>query len=124
MPNTELLKKEIRQRVIALLTREEIDFLDKLSNDARFSTGKKFTHTKIISTLVDMIMRLNIDGKGLMNPIDLEERIKNALIKNLISAALIKTPVGKKEEAALGKEIDQIEDILNKEEKKPQRGKK
>ena len=81
-------KEELRQRVIALLTREQIDFLDKLGKDARFSTGKKLTHTKIISYLIDILMRLGVDGKALKTSYDLEEKIKNSIVKSLISKSL------------------------------------
>lgn len=94
MNNERLSKKEIdlRQRVIALLTREQIEYLDKIGNDARFSTGKKITHIKIVSALVDLLMHLGVDGKGLRDSADLEEKIKNGIIKTLISNALLKAP--------------------------------
>ena len=58
-------QKELRQRVIALLTREEIEFLDKLGMDALFSRSNKLTRTKLISYIIDILIRLGIDGKGI-----------------------------------------------------------
>ena len=43
-------------RIVAFLTRTEIDFIDKLAKDAMFSTGHKLSRTDIISALVDTVM--------------------------------------------------------------------
>jgi hypothetical protein len=90
-------KNELRRRVIALLTREEIDYLDKLGKDAWFSYGRKLTHTKIISFIIDVLMRLGVDCHGVKSSRDLEEKVKNAIARVLISESLVIKTNGKKE---------------------------
>jgi len=66
---------EKKGRVVAFLTREEIDFIDKLAKDALFSTGHKLTRTDIISALVDLIMNRGLNGEGVHSKTELEERL-------------------------------------------------
>jgi hypothetical protein len=103
-------QKELRQRVIALLTRREIEFLDKLGMDALFSRGSKLTRTKLISHIIDILIRLGIDGKGVKSSYDLEEKIKNVIIKNLVTQPLLthEKPI-KKEEPKLKEELKKID---------------
>ena len=68
-------------RVITFLTREELDFLDKIGKDALFSTGTKLSRSKIISALVNAIRKLNIDGRGLSSKKELENKIIEILKK-------------------------------------------
>ncbi len=58
----EKVQSEIRRRVIALLSREEIEFLDKISTDSSFSTGYKLSRMDIIGALVDAAMALGISA--------------------------------------------------------------
>ena len=46
-------KSKAKRRVIALLSREEMDFIDKIGKDALFSTGSKLTRVDIIAALID-----------------------------------------------------------------------
>lgn len=62
-------------RVIALLTRDQVDFLDQVGKDALFSTGRKLSRTKIISALVEFLRNLGIDGRGVRGIEDLKEKI-------------------------------------------------
>ena len=62
-------------RVITFLTRDELDFLDKIGKDALFSAGTKLSRSKIISAIVNVIRKLNIDGSGLCSKKELENRI-------------------------------------------------
>jgi hypothetical protein len=74
----ELMKRERQksvQRVITLLNRNEVDFLDRIGKDALFSTGFKLSRAKLIAWLVDFAERLKIDGRGIKSQKDLEERI-------------------------------------------------
>lgn len=72
-------------RVIALLGREQVDFLDRLGKDALFSTGTKLSRTKIISSVVDLLMGLHINGKGVRTEEEFEEKVKAALKENLLT---------------------------------------
>jgi len=72
-------------RVITFLTRDELDFLDKVGKDALFSAGTKLSRSKIISAIVNVIRRLKIDGRNLSSKKELEGRIVKAMeetIKN------------------------------------------
>ena len=69
------------QRVITFLTREQVDFLDKVAKDALFSCGKKLSRAKIISVVVDILSNLKITGKGISCKKDLEHRILKAAKK-------------------------------------------
>lgn len=66
-------------RVITFLTREELDFLDKLGKDALFSAGVKLSRSKIISAVVNVVRKLNIDACGLGSKKELERRIVEAM---------------------------------------------
>ncbi len=79
---------EMRQRVIALLTREQLDFLDKLGKDAFFTTGHKLTHTKIVSYSLDLLISLGLDGKNIKSYEDLENKAKEAIMKKIIASSL------------------------------------
>lgn len=64
-----------RRRVIALLTREEMELLDKLGMDSLFSTGSKLSRVEIIAALVDAAMVLGISAKDVKNKQELVQRI-------------------------------------------------
>ena len=66
-------------RVITFLTRDELDFLDKVGKDALFSAGTKLSRSKIISALVNVIRKLGIDGCGLSSKKELENRVIEAM---------------------------------------------
>lgn len=66
-------------RVITFLTRDELDFLDKVGKDALFSAGNKLSRSKIISAIVNVIRKLNINGRNLNSKQELEGRIIKAM---------------------------------------------
>ena len=72
------------QRVITFLDRKQVDFLDRLGKDALFSTGSKLSRTKIISAVVDVLMHMNVSGKGVHTPEELGQKINEA-VKNSIT---------------------------------------
>ena len=47
-------------RVITMLTREQLDFLDKLGKDSLFATGHKMSHVEILQGLIDMMMEMGL----------------------------------------------------------------
>ncbi len=77
--DTCLSKKERLARVVTLLNREEIDFLDKLSKDALFSTGIKLSRTQILRSLVEAMRDLNFKTKGIKKEENLTKRIIKAI---------------------------------------------
>ena len=62
-------------RTVAFLTREELDFVDKLSKDARFSTGHKLSYSDILRALINAFKNTNIDSKGVKSSKELEQRL-------------------------------------------------
>jgi len=62
-------------RVVALLTRDEIDFIDKLSKDALFSTGHKLSRTDVIRALIDAVKIKDFNGNGVHSKLELEKRL-------------------------------------------------
>ena len=67
---------EIRAgRVVVNLTREELEFVDKVGRDALFSTGKRLTNNKIIRAFINVMRELKIRGDGLYTCDELKNRI-------------------------------------------------
>ena len=62
-------------RVITMLGREEIDFLDKLGKDALFSTGHKLSYNEILRGLIDFAMDAGISGDNIDSPGALKTRL-------------------------------------------------
>lgn len=59
----ETREKITRHRVITMLGRDEIDFLDKLGKDALFSTGHKLSYNEILRALIDFAMEVGVSGE-------------------------------------------------------------
>ena len=74
------------QRVVAELTREQMDMLDRIGKDALYSTGYKLSRNKIICALIDILMELGIDGKDLKDETMFKERIMQAFKNKLESS--------------------------------------
>jgi hypothetical protein len=62
-------------RIVAFLTREEIDFIDSLSKDALFSTGRRLSRTDIVRAMIDAIRAREVDGNGVTSKSDLEQKL-------------------------------------------------
>ena len=83
MNNEKDKNAQLRQRVVTLLTRQQVDFLDKIGKDMLFFVGKKLSRGKIISLLVDILLEYKdrIDMKGVKDPKDLKEKVLEAIKK-------------------------------------------
>ena len=83
------MSKTARQvgRVVAFLSREQIDFVDKGGKDALFSTGKKLSRTDIIRTMVETMRKLNISGTDIRTTDELEKRMLDVAKKALVGMA-------------------------------------
>ena len=68
-----------KHRVVTFLTREEIDFLDKLGKDALFSSGLKLSRTRIIEDLVELLSKSQLDCKMIKTDEDLERVMLQAM---------------------------------------------
>ncbi len=66
-------------RVIALLNRDQVDFLDKLGKDAQFSSGTKLTRTQILAAMVNALKHLDLNGDGIRNARQFEQRLVDAI---------------------------------------------
>ncbi|MFH1867680.1 MAG: hypothetical protein ABH843_01795 [Candidatus Omnitrophota bacterium] len=73
-----------KSRIVAFLTRDEIDFIDKLSKDALFSTGRKLSRTEIIRAFIDVVKRKDLSAEGVRSKSELEQRLL-ILMKNTFS---------------------------------------
>lgn len=69
----------IKHRVIAMLDREELEFLDKLGKDALFSTGHKLSYNEILRGLVDFIRDIGISGERVGSGRQLKDKILQRL---------------------------------------------
>lgn len=74
-------KKKLKRRVIALLNRTQIEFLDKLGMDSLFSTGRKLSRVDIIASLVDTFMALGITTEGVKSRKELVNKILSSMQK-------------------------------------------
>lgn len=73
--------KAITHRVITMLDRKEMDFLDRLGKDALFSTGHKLSYNEILKGIVDFAIDAGLSGEGINSPESLKEKIL-ILIRN------------------------------------------
>ncbi len=69
------MKAITKHRVIAMLDREELDFMDKLGKDALFSTGHKLSYNDIIRGLIDFSKEIGLSGSKVGSEKALKERI-------------------------------------------------
>ncbi|MDP2912804.1 MAG: hypothetical protein Q8N91_02220 [Candidatus Omnitrophota bacterium] len=63
------------ERVITLLNRADIDYLDTIGKDSLFTTGTKLSRIKIIRAMIEAVMELGIKGRGIGNEAGLKEEI-------------------------------------------------
>lgn len=73
-------KHRIRRRIVALLTREEIEFIEKIGMDSLFSTGRRLSRVDVVSALIDAAMKLEISTGGIKSKKELTERILGVVI--------------------------------------------
>jgi hypothetical protein len=70
-------QKALTHRVITMLGRKELDFLDKLGKDALFSTGHKLSYNEILRALIEFAMQMGISG----DKVDSAEKLKALLLQ-------------------------------------------
>lgn len=68
-------KNAIKKRIIAMLNREEMEFLERLAIDANFSTGYHLSRMDAISALVDAAIKLHVSADGVKNREELINKI-------------------------------------------------
>jgi len=72
--------KVMTHRVITMLDRPEMDFLDKLGKDALFTTGHKLSYNEILRTLIDFAMETGISGENIDSAEKLKQKLQVALL--------------------------------------------
>ncbi|MFH1428884.1 MAG: hypothetical protein ABIH39_03970 [Candidatus Margulisiibacteriota bacterium] len=70
-------------RLITFLSREQVDFIDRISKDALYSTGKKLSRTQVIQAIVDVVRKLDVSGKDIKTQGELEQRM-TAIVKKAL----------------------------------------
>ena len=70
-------------RVITMLDRRELEFLDKLGKDALFSTGHKLSYNEILKGLIEFAMDLRLSAEGVNSLNALKEKILNKMHNGL-----------------------------------------
>jgi hypothetical protein len=79
MEHTEKEQKVRTHRVITMLDRKEVEFLDKLGKDALFSTGRKLSYNDILRGLIDFAMEVGVTGEK----VDSEKALKDQMLRQL-----------------------------------------
>lgn len=67
--------RDIKHRVITLLDRQELDFLDTVGKDALFSTGHKLSYNEILRGLIHFAIAIKLSGKKIDTADKLKEKI-------------------------------------------------
>ena len=67
-------------RVIALLNRQQVDYLDKIGKDAQFSSGVKLSRAQLLAAMVSALKRLNLTGEDVTTAEQFEQRIVDAIM--------------------------------------------
>ena len=73
----------IARRIVALLNKEEIEYVNRLSVDSYFSTGKRLTKVDIIAALVDAAMQMEVTGIDVKDRQDLTKKILQAVTNTI-----------------------------------------
>ncbi|MDD5561486.1 MAG: hypothetical protein PHT50_05095 [Candidatus Omnitrophica bacterium] len=74
-------RQVLTHRVITMLGRQEMDYLDKLGKDALFSTGRKLSYNDILRGLIDFAMEAGISGEKIDSARSLKEKLLHQLVK-------------------------------------------
>ncbi|MBU0548253.1 MAG: hypothetical protein KJ710_01920 [Candidatus Omnitrophica bacterium] len=69
----------VTHRVITMLGRQEMDYLDKLGKDALFSTGHKLSYNDILRGLIDFAMEAGISGEMIDSAKSFKEKLSRLL---------------------------------------------
>ncbi|MEK6567831.1 MAG: hypothetical protein AABZ27_03730 [Candidatus Omnitrophota bacterium] len=76
------MKKNVStHRVVTFLTREELEFLDKLEKDMMFSTGRHLSRSQILQDMAELLSRTRMNAVGIKNDDELKKKIQEAISK-------------------------------------------
>lgn len=83
MKNKLASPENIKHRVITMLDRQELVFLDKLGKDALFSTGHKLSYNEILRGLIDFSIQIGLSADNVDSEKTLKEKILQQALKNI-----------------------------------------
>ena len=69
------MKKDVStHRVVTFLTREELEFLDKLEKDMMFSTGRHLSRSQILQDMAELLSKTRMNAIGIKNDDELKRK--------------------------------------------------
>lgn len=68
-----------KHRVITLLDRQELEFLDRLGKDSLFSTGHKLSYNEILRGLIDFAIEMNLSGERVGSLAALKDKMRSLI---------------------------------------------
>ena len=71
--------KKTKARLIAMISRQDMDFIDKVGKDALFSTGKKLSRAEVVSAILSAVAQLPIHGTNIHSETELREYIQKTI---------------------------------------------
>lgn len=74
-------KKPITHRVVTFLTREELDFLDKVEKDVMFSSGKYISRSQILQDMAELLAKTKMNATGIKDNEALKTKMQEAIAK-------------------------------------------
>jgi len=75
-----LAQKEFRHRIIAVVDRQELEFLDKVGRDALYSTGHKLSYNEIVRGLIDFMLEIGLSGDNIKSRNALRDKLKQKAV--------------------------------------------
>jgi len=64
-----------KARLVAMIHRDGMDFIDRIGKDALFTTGKKLSRREVVSAILKAVAQLPINGKNVHSENELREYI-------------------------------------------------
>lgn len=76
------MKKDVNtHRVVTFLTRQELEFLDKLEKDVIFSTDMHISRSQILQNLTELLAKTNMDAIGIKDDQELKAKMAQAIAR-------------------------------------------
>jgi protein-disulfide isomerase-like protein with CxxC motif len=72
-------ERSMKARLIAMVSRHEMDFIDRISKDALYTTGKKLTRTDVVSAILEAVASLPINGKNVHS----EQELRSCIVRTI-----------------------------------------
>ena len=87
------MKKDVNtHRVVTFLTRQELEFLDKLEKDVIFSTGMHISRSQILQDLAELLAKTNMNAIGIRDDQELKAKMAQA-IAGISQEAMVRLPI-------------------------------